>query len=223
MKDRIALVTGASPGIGAVYADRWPAAATTSCWSRDSADKLDSVAARLRDETGVAVEVLARRPRRSGRLAARSSSGCATTSGSACWSTTPARRCRAASPNADLDTLEKLVALNVTALTRLAARGRAAPGEGGRGRDRQHRSVLALAPGSSMAIYAATKAYVLTCRSRCSWSSAPRGVYVQAVLPARHAHRDLDAAGRDVNSIPGVMEVDELVDAALVGFDRRER
>ena len=29
-------------------------------------------------------------------------------------------------------------------------------------------------------------------------------------------------AGRDVNTIPGVMEVDELVDAALVGFDRRE-
>ena len=40
----------------------------------------------------------------------------------------------------------------------------------------------------------------------------------------RHSHRDLGRSGKDVDAIlPGkVMEVDDLVDAALVGFDRGE-
>jgi hypothetical protein len=50
----------------------------------------------------------------------------------------------------------------------------------------------------------------------------PKGVYVQAVLPAATRTEIWARSGRDVNSLAGVMEVDELVDAALVGFDRRE-
>jgi len=49
-----------------------------------------------------------------------------------------------------------------------------------------------------------------------------RGVYVQAVLPAATRTEIWQRSGRDVDSIPGVMEVGELVDAALVGFDKRE-
>jgi short-subunit dehydrogenase len=50
----------------------------------------------------------------------------------------------------------------------------------------------------------------------------PRGVYVQAVLPAATRTEIWERSGRDVNALQGVMEVDDLVDAALVGFDRRE-
>ena len=50
----------------------------------------------------------------------------------------------------------------------------------------------------------------------------PSGVYVQAVLPSATRTEIWSRSGRDVNAIQGVMEVDELVDAALVGFDRRE-
>lgn len=52
---------------------------------------------------------------------------------------------------------------------------------------------------------------------------AVRGVYVQAVLPAATRTEIWQHSGKDVDTIPGVMEVDKLVDAALVGFDRRER
>jgi short-subunit dehydrogenase len=45
---------------------------------------------------------------------------------------------------------------------------------------------------------------------------------VQAVLPASTRTEIWQRSGRDVNALPAVMEVDELVDAALVGFDRRE-
>ena len=48
------------------------------------------------------------------------------------------------------------------------------------------------------------------------------GVYVQAVPPAAVRTQIWEYAGKDVDAIPGVMEVNELVDAALVGFDRRE-
>lgn len=51
---------------------------------------------------------------------------------------------------------------------------------------------------------------------------APKGVYVQAVLPAATRTEIWERAGVDVNTLPEVMEVEELVDAALVGFDRRE-
>lgn len=47
-------------------------------------------------------------------------------------------------------------------------------------------------------------------------------MYVQAVLPSATRTEIWERSGRDVNALPAVMEVDELVDAALVGFDRRE-
>jgi uncharacterized protein len=50
----------------------------------------------------------------------------------------------------------------------------------------------------------------------------PRGLYVQAVLPATTRTEIWERSGRSVESAPGVMDVGELVDAALVGFDRKE-
>ncbi len=47
-------------------------------------------------------------------------------------------------------------------------------------------------------------------------------VYVQAVLPAATRTDIWEKAGADLAQIPNVMEVEDLVDAALVGFDRRE-
>jgi short-subunit dehydrogenase len=50
----------------------------------------------------------------------------------------------------------------------------------------------------------------------------PRGVYIQAVLPAATRTGIWEHAGKDVAKLPAVMDVEELVDAALAGFDRRE-
>jgi short-subunit dehydrogenase len=50
----------------------------------------------------------------------------------------------------------------------------------------------------------------------------PKGVYVQAVLPAATRTEIWERSGADVNALSAVMEVGDLVDAALVGFDRRE-
>ena len=59
MANRTALVTGASSGIGAVYADRLAHRGHDLVLvARDKA-KLGALATRLKGETGVAVEVLA--------------------------------------------------------------------------------------------------------------------------------------------------------------------
>jgi len=45
---------------------------------------------------------------------------------------------------------------------------------------------------------------------------------VQAVLPAAIRTEIYDRAGGDISKVPDVMEVEDLVDAALVGYDRRD-
>jgi len=115
-----------------------------------------------------------------------------------------------------------LIRLNVTAVTRLA--GAVVPRllAAGGGSIINIASVLALAPEMLPGIYAATKAFVLTFSQSLQAELGPRGLYVQAVLPAATRTEIWARSGRDVDAIPGVMEVDELVDAALVGFDRHE-
>ena len=51
---------------------------------------------------------------------------------------------------------------------------------------------------------------------------SPKGIYVQAVLPAGTYTEIWERAGIDISTLSKMMEVGELVDAALVGFDRRE-
>jgi uncharacterized protein len=224
MKDRslgTALITGASSGIGATYADRLAHRGHDLVLVARDKDRLEAIATRLRAETGVAVEVMRgdltaaedlrsvearlREDARIGLLV--NNAGAAAPGGFA-------------EPN--LDEQETLIRLNVTAVTRLA--GAVVPrflATGG-GAIVNIASVLALAPEMLPGIYSATKAYVLTFSQALQAELGPRGVYVQAVLPAATRTEIWARSGRDVNALQGVMDVGELVDAALVGFDRHE-
>ena len=73
-----------------------------------------------------------------------------------------------------------------------------------------------------MSVYGATKAFVLFLSQGLRLELASTGIYIQAVLPAATRTEIWERAGMDVNALPEIMEVDELVDAALVSFDRRE-
>jgi short-subunit dehydrogenase len=221
MANRTALVTGASSGIGAVYADRLARRGHDLVLvARDKA-KLEALAERLRAETGVTAEVLAAdltdpsdRSRVEARLKDDSRIGILINNAG---TTVPG-----GFSDPDLELLDKLIRLNVTAVTRLAAAVAPRLAAEGEGAIVNVASVLALAPEVFPGIYPATKAFVLTLSQSLQGELGPRGVYVQAVLPGATRTEIWTHAGRDVNTIPGVMEVDELVDAALVGFDRRE-
>lgn len=112
--------------------------------------------------------------------------------------------------------------LNTTALVRLACAIALRLVQAGEGAIVNICSVVGLAPEFGMSVYGATKAFVLFLSQGLSLELSPKGVYVQAVLPAATRTEIWTRAGIDINALPEAMEVGELVDAALAGFDRRE-
>jgi len=216
-----ALITGASSGIGATYADRLAHRGYDLVLVARDRERMEATAKRLRAETGVKIDVLPadltvaddlarveKRLREDDRIGLLvNNAGAAAPGGFA---------------EPDLEVQERLIRLNVTAVTRLA--GAVVPRflAQGSGAIINITSVLAVAPEVIPGIYAATKSFVLTFSQSLQTELGPRGLYVQAVLPSATRTEIWERSGRNPDTIPGMMEVGELVDAALVGFDRRE-
>lgn len=215
------LITGASSGIGAIYAQRFAQRGHNLVLvARDKA-RLDALADRLRRENGVAVDVLQAdltQPRDLAAVEARlrddSRIGILINNAGVAQS--------GSFIDQSSDSIDRLVTLNTTALTRLASAIAPRLVEAGEGAIVNIGSVVGLAPEFGMTVYGATKAFVLFLSQGLHLELGPKGVYVQAVLPAATRTEIWERAGIDVNTLPEVMEVGELVDAALIGFDRRE-
>jgi len=215
------LITGASTGIGAVYAERFAQRGHDLVLvARDQA-RLDALAARLRSEHDVAVDVIPadltqlgdlttveNRLRDDARIGILVNNAGAALSGHFVEQST--------------DKVAQLVALNTTALVRLASAIAPRLAKAGDGAIINIGSVVGLAPEFGMTVYGATKAFVLFLSQGLSLELSPQGVYVQAVLPAATRTEIWDRSGVDINTLSEIMEVGDLVDAALVGFDRRE-
>lgn len=220
-KNSTVLITGASSGIGAVYADRFARRGHDLVLVARDAARLEALAERLRAETGVSVEVLRADLTDPADLArvearARDDGGIGVLVNNA-----------GAGAHGDFldqsgDDVGKLLALNVTALTRLANAVAPRFARRGEGAIVNLGSVVGLAPEFRLTVYGATKAFVLFLSQGLHLELGPKGVYVQAVLPSATRTEIWERSGRDVNDLPAVMETEELVDAALVGFDRRE-
>ncbi|WP_018609951.1 SDR family NAD(P)-dependent oxidoreductase [Uliginosibacterium gangwonense] len=214
-------ITGASSGIGATYAERFARRGHDLILVARDKLRLDKLAARLHEESNVAVEVvqadltrpadlsvLETRLRDDARIGILiNNAGIAQSGGFLAQSA---------------EAIERLITLNTTALTRLAAAVAPRLAQSGTGAIVNIGSVVGFAPEFGMSIYGATKAFVLFLSQGLSLELSPKGVYVQAVLPASTRTEIWERVGIDVNTLPEVMEVGELVDAALVGFDRRE-
>ena len=216
-----ALITGASSGIGATYAERLARRGHDLVLvARDNA-RLEMLAARLRQETGVAIELLpADLTRRDDLVTVEARLRDDTAIGILINNAGIAQSGGFIDQSAD--SIERLMTLNTTALTRLAAAVAPRLVEAGEGAIVNIGSVVGLAPELGMSVYGATKAFVLFLSQGLSLELAPKGVYVQAVLPAATRTEIWERAGIGINTLPEVMDVGELVDAALVGFDRRE-
>lgn len=215
------LVTGASSGIGAVYAERFARRGHDLVLVARDRQRLDASAAHLRETCKVTVDVLQAdltQPTELAAVEARlrdderigilvNNAGMALAGGFVRQSA---------------QAIEQLISLNANAPARLAAAIAPRLMRAGAGAIVNIGSVVGLAPEFGMSAYGATKAFVLFLSQGLSLELGPSGVYVQAVLPAATRTEIWGRAGVDVNTLPAVMDVDELVDAALVGFDRRE-
>jgi len=215
------LITGASSGIGAVYADRFAERGHDLVLVARDATRLNALASRLSAEHTVKVDVLVAdltrpadlvaveaRLKEDSRIGALINNAGAAAHGGF-LDQTP-------------DDVGALVSLNVTALARLANAVAPRFAAAGGGAIVNIGSVVGFAPELGMGVYGATKAFVLAFTQGLNHEIGPKGVYVQAVLPAVTRTEMWGRSGRPMNALPPAMEVEELVDAALVGFDRRE-
>jgi short-subunit dehydrogenase len=221
MTNASVLITGASTGIGAVYADRFAKRGHDLVLVARDRARMETLAARLRRETGVAVDIVRadltdpgdltqvearlRNDHRVGVLVNNAG-------------TAPAGGFVDQSP----DDVARIVSLNAMAPVRLASAVAPRFAQAGEGAIVNIGSVVGLSPEYGSTVYGATKAFILFLTQSLHAELGPKGVYVQAVLPAATRTEIWEHAGKDVNKLPAVMEVDELVDAALAGFDRRE-
>ncbi|AYC34054.1 SDR family oxidoreductase [Pseudomonas cavernae] len=218
-----ALITGASSGIGATYAERLARRGYDLLLVARDRQRLEGIAERLRQDHGVAVEVLRAdlttkmdlssvEQRLRGDAAIRL---LVNNAGMAMEGTLA---------EANLDKVDTMIRLNIVALTHLSAAAAARFGAAGQGAIINIGSVVALAPEMFNAAYSATKAYVLSLSQSLQAELGKLDVRVQAVLPGVTRTEIWERSGMDASALPAemVMEVGELVDAALAGFDQGE-
>ena len=216
------LITGASTGIGATYADRLARRGHNLILVARGKAKLDALAERLVAETGVAIETLPADLGTSEDLASVEArlrtdpalSGLVNNAGISG---------SAEVASADPDKLEAIIQLNTVALTRLSAAAAAAFSARRSGTIVNTGSVTAFMAERFEPVYLATKAYVLAFSQALATQLEPAGVRVQVVLPG--VTRTPIWASADIDALPSemVMDVGPMVDAALAGLDMGER
>ena len=201
------LITGASTGIGAVYADRLAKRGYNLILVARNPERLSEAAARLKS-TGRRVETIQAdltRKEDVERVAERLTTDPTITAlvnnaglGSA-----------GKLLDSKIDDLESMIYLNVTALTRLALA--ALPGFVARknGLLINIASVVALAPDLLNGTYSGTKAYVVNFTQALKSEVEGKGVTVQAVLPGATATPFWDKAGRAVEDLPSEIGSDD--------------
>jgi hypothetical protein len=218
-----ALVTGASSGIGKVYADRLAHRGYNLILVARDKERLTALAAKLSAETGVKAEVLQadltdkadlleveQRLRDDASITLLLNNAGLGGNGPLAL--------------ADTDGVEKIVQLNVVAVARLASVAAKAFGARKSGTIVNVGSVLGLAPELFPGVYPATKSFVLTLSQSLHVELGKAGVRVHAVLPGATRTEIWERSGKNLDDLPAgmVMDVDEMVDAALAGFDQGE-
>ena len=219
-----ALVTGASRGIGAVYADRLAKRGYDLILVARSEARIKELSARLTTETGRLVTPLAANLGNKADLAKVETTlrdDPAITmlvNNAGVASITPLL-------NSDINEMEDMIALNINSLTRLTYAAVPSFVARGSGTIINIASVLGISPETLNGVYGATKAYVIAFSHSLQHEFADKGIRIQAVLPGATATDLWEIAGKPYRDLPPsiVMSPEDMVDAALVGLDQGER
>jgi short-subunit dehydrogenase len=218
-----ALITGASSGIGAIYADRLARRGYDLILVARNQSRLEELAARLRDETGRSVEIVP--ADLNGTTDLRRIETVLRTDTTISMLVNNAGIGGAAPLLAsDVDAMDRMIRLNVLALTRLTYAAAPAFVERGSGTIINIASIVAISPETLNGVYGGSKAFVLAFSQSLQHELAEKGVRIQAVLPGATATEFWDVAGLPVSNLPAeiVMAAPDLVDAALAGLDQGE-
>lgn len=218
-----AVVTGASSGIGAVYADRLARQGYDLILVARNQQRLEALASRLRTDTGRSVAVFVADLTQSADVSRveellRSDASITLLVNNA--------GVGAILPLLDtpVDEMETMIDLNVAALTRLTYAVAPALVKRGGGTIVNISSIVAIGPELLNGVYGASKAFVLALTQSLHHELASKGVRVQAVLPGATATEFWALAGNPVENLPQqiVMSTDDMVDASLKGLESGE-
>jgi short-subunit dehydrogenase len=218
-----ALITGASSGIGAVYADRLAKRGYDLVLVARNRERLDALASRLTTETERTVEVVAadlgseEGISRIENILRTDASITTLVNNAGVGATAPLLQ-------SDPAKMDAMIMLNVVALTRLT--GAVVPQlvERGGGTTINISSIVAVAPERLNGVYGGTKAFVLAFSQSLHHELADKGIRVQAVLPGATRTEFWDVAGVPISNLPAsiVMSAEDMVDASLAGLDQGE-
>jgi short-subunit dehydrogenase len=220
---RKAIVTGASAGIGAVYARKLAERGYDVIAVARNIERLEANARRIREQTGRAVEVVVADLSRSSevlKLAARIADDATI----ALLVNNAGISPQGGVLEGSLADAEALIAVNITAPTLLSIAAARAFGKRGGGTVVNISSVTAFAPEMFDGAYSGSKNYLINLTVSLAGKTAHAGVRFQAVLPGP-TDTDMWARGGVPDSViprSMIMSPEDLVEAALVGLDRGE-
>jgi short-subunit dehydrogenase len=218
-----ALITGASSGIGAVYADRLARLGYDLILVARRADKLRTLAQDITNRTGRSVETITAdltTPADLAKVETVLKSDASITllvNNAGVGATAPLLQ-------SGIGEMDRMITLNVNVLTHLAYAVAPAFVARGNGTIINIASVVALAPELLNGVYGGSKAFVLAFSQSLQHELTDKGVRVQAVLPGATATDFWDLAGLPVQHLPQekVMSAQDMVDAALAGLAQGE-
>jgi len=218
-----ALITGASSGIGAIVADRMAKRGHDLILVARDEERLNSVAIRVSNETGRSARcIVADLTKKADReiveqLLRNDANITVLVNNAGVGGPTPLL-------DADSDRLERMVDLNVTALVRLSHAVLPAFLNRGGGAIVNVASVVGIVPEILNGVYGSTKAFVIAFSRSLHKEFGGRGIRIHVILPGATATDFWDIAGTPLEQVPRemVMRADEMVDAALAGFDQGE-
>ena len=218
-----ALITGASSGIGAIYADRLARRGYDLLLVARNETRLGELAKRISEHTGRKVDALRadlndKSDLRRVEMVLHDDDRITMLVNNA--------GVGASSPllASDVDAMERMISLNVTALTRLTYAAVPRFVARGSGTIINIASVVAVAPEVLNGVYGATKAFVVAFSQSLIAELKDKNIRTQAVLPGATATAFWGKAGTPLEHLPSeiVMSGEDMVDAALAGLDLGE-
>ena len=219
-----ALITGASSGIGATYADRLARQGYDLILVARNQHRLERLATQLNANTQRDIHVVVADLNLPADLA-RIEQILHDDSRISLLVNNAGIGATASLLDSDADKMEAMILLNVLALTRLAKAAATNFVAQGRGTLINIGSIVAVAPKLLNGVYGGTKAFVQAFTESLEHELSEKGVRVQVVLPGAIATEFWDVAGLPVSNLPEtmVMTTQNLVDAALAGLAQGEK
>jgi uncharacterized protein len=218
-----AVITGASSGIGAIYADQLASRGYDLILVARNRERLSAVAKRVSEDTGRSVEIIVANLGDRANLAEveqilrTDASITLLVNNAGVGVPTPFLA-------ADIDKIDQMIELNVTALVRLTYAVMPAFLERAKGAVINISSALGMAPELLNGVYGGTKAFVLAFGLSLHKEFSGRVIRVQTVVPGATATDFWDLSATPLNGLPAgvVMNADDMVEAAIAGFELGE-